>query len=307
MKLKNIHGAPLLLTIISVLLLAVQFADVSFLSVDGNAYLTVAVLEVIVFAIPSIFYARLRGKKYLSHMRLTFVKAVDIPIMIYALGFMIFGGATLNYYLYKLIPGLYAASSTGAVTAGGLDSGFGTGLYAVISVAVLPAVTEEFLFRGIVLTEYERNGVLPAVILSSFTFSLIHFSFARLPVYFFYGVILALALYATRSLFATVIIHMANNVLVMLLEKYIYRAALRQGGGSVLFIFICTAAALVFAVLFFASSQRSYEDMAYRNLPSDYTKKKKLSSGAYFLDALKSPFLYILLAVSIAGMIANLR
>lgn len=305
MKIKNVHGAPLLLCVITVLLIVVHFADVSFLAIDGNVYLSAAVLEVIIFAIPSAFYARARGRKYISRMRLRFIKAVDIPLMIWALGFMFFGGATLNYYFYKLVPELYAASSTSAAISSGVSS-FGTGLYAVVAVGILPALTEEFLFRGIILTEYELNGTTLAVILSSVTFSMIHFSFVRLPVYFFYGVILALVLYVTRSIFASMIIHMANNVLVMFFEVYVYRAAVIKGVGIVLFTFICTALTLLFAFLFFSSASKAYYDLSAKNVPSDHTKRKKPGKLSYAAEALTSPLFILLVILSIAGMIINL-
>ena len=186
------------------------------------------------------------------------------------------------------------------------SGGVGTGIYAVVSVAVLPAVTEEFLYRGIILTEYERNGVGLAVVLSSLTFSLIHFDLAKLPVYFFFGVVLALVLYATRSLFATIFIHIANNILVMFFDVYVYRAAMRQGGGIVMFMFICTAAALFFAFLFFGAASNTYSDLAWKNAPSDHAKKKRRGEVSYVREALTSPAFIILILLSIAGIIINL-
>lgn len=305
MKIKNVNGAPLLLTVVAVLLIVVGFLDMSFLSLEGNVYLASAVLQVLIFAIPSAIYARARGRKYISHLRIRFFKAVDLPLMIYALGFMIFGGATINFFLYRMAPGLFGAAATGGVMSG--VNGVGAGIYAVVSVAILPAVTEEFLFRGIITTEYERNGTALAVVLSSLTFALIHFNLIKIPVYFFNGLILALALYATRSLIATMIIHAANNVLVMFFEVYVYRAALRQGGSIVLFTFICTTAAILFAFLFFSSAARTYSDLAWINAPSDHTKRKKLPGGAYVKEALTSPFFYIMIAVMAAGIIINLK
>lgn len=303
MKIKNVHGAPILLIIITVLLIIVGFADVSFLAIDGNVYLAAAVLEVLIFAIPSAIYARARGRKYISHMRFRFFKAVDLPLMIYALGFMIFGGATLSFFLYRLVPELFRESSAMLMSQG---VGIGTGIYAVVSVAILPALTEEFLFRGIIITEYERNGVALAVVLSSLTFSLIHFNLVKIPVYFFYGVILALVLYATRSLFASMAIHVANNILVMFFDVYVYRAAMRQGGGIVLFTFICTTLAIFFAFLFFSSASRAYSDLAWINAPSDYTKRKRKGGVSYVSEALTSPAFLILIALSVVGIILNL-
>ena len=301
MKIKNVHGAPLLLVIISLLLIVFGFVDTSFLAPDGNEFLSSAVLQVLIFAIPSAIWARARGKGFLSRMRITFFKAVDIPLLVYALGFMFFAGATLSFYMYRLAPGLFSA-------AGGADfsRGVGYGIYAVVSAAILPAVTEEFLFRGIIMTEYSRNGVALSVVLSALTFSLIHFEPVRIPVYFVLGIALCLVTLATRSLIAAMVLHAAYNALVMFFDVYVYRAALRQGGATVLFTFICTALALLFAFLFFSALSRAYRDLGLRGAPSDHTKRKKKSSASYVREALTSPLFFLLIAVSVAGIIINL-
>ena len=303
MKIKNVHGAPLLLLIITVLLIVAGFVKIPLFSSEGNVYLASAVLQVLILAIPPAIYARARGRKFFSHMRLRFFKAVDIPLMIFALGLMIFGGATISFYIYRVAPEFFRTSPSAMMAEGMNDPG--AVVYAVLSVAILPAVTEEFLFRGIVTAEYERNGVVLGVVLSSLTFALIHFDLVRIPVYFFNGVILALTMYATRSLFASMVVHAANNVLAMFLEIYVYRAAARQGGGIVLFTFICTALTLLFAFLFFNSCSKAYSDLAWINAPSDYAKKKREGSVPYVREALTSPFFIILIVVSAVGIILN--
>ncbi len=303
MKIKNVHGAPLLLLIISVLLIVAGLVKMPFLSSEGNVFLASAVLQVLILAIPPAIYARARGRKFFSHMRLKLFKAVDIPLMIFALGFMMFGGSMISFYIYRVAPEFFGTSSSAMLAQG--SGSAGAVIYALVSVAILPAVTEEFLFRGIVATEYERNGVALAVVLSSLTFALIHFDLVRIPVYFFNGVILALVMYATRSLFASMVVHAANNILAMFLEVYVYHAAARQGGSIVLFTFICTALTLLFAFLFFSSCAKAYSDLARINAPSDHAKKKKRGEVSYVREALTSPYFIILLVVSAIGIILN--
>ena len=48
MKIKNVHGAPLLLLIISVLLIISRLVKMPFLSDEGNVYLASAVLQVLI-------------------------------------------------------------------------------------------------------------------------------------------------------------------------------------------------------------------------------------------------------------------
>lgn len=301
MKFKAVHGAPTLLCVITAMLIGFHFLDLSAIGGEENLYLTVITAQLIIFALPAIFYSRLRGRKYLSHLRIRLVKVSDFPLMLFALGLMISGGAALCFVMYRFFPEAFAAGAAYSITdATGTVSG--SSLYSVVAFALLPAVTEEFLYRGVIIAEYERCGAPLAVLLSSFTFSLIHFNLIRLPVYFFYGVVLSLVLYATRSVVASTVIHTANNIFVMFFEVYVQRAAVKQGGGLVMFGFICVSLFLLFAVLFFGSAQKSYSDMAYDNIPSEYAVRKRPGFAPALAKAVISPAFILLIIISVAGM-----
>lgn len=305
MKIKNVHGAPILLVIISVLLIAVSFVDVSVIAGDDSGYLSMIVLQLLIFGLPTVFYARLRGRKFLSHLRIRMTKAHDIPLLIYALGLTVSGGALICFFMYRFFPEAFASSSPAYVLSTSVGDSVVMGLYAVVAAAIVPAVTEEFLFRGVILAEYERNGVVIASVMSALCFSLIHFNFERMPVYFFDGIVLALVLYATRSLLGAVLVHAAKNIFALFFEVYVYRAAVRQGGGLVMFGFILACAFLLFAVLFFSSAQKSYADMAYRNVPSEHSVKKKRGSFPYAVEPFLSPAFIVLVIISIVGAIVS--
>ncbi len=301
MKIKNVHGAPLLLLVITLVLIAVEFVDVSVLAAEDGGYLSMIVLQILIFGLPAVFYARLRGKKFLSHLRIRLAKVHDIPLLIYALGFMVSGGALICFFMYRFFPEAFASSSPAYAVSNNVGGNFVMGLYAVIAAAVVPAFVEEFLFRGVMIAEYERNGVAMGVIMSALTFSLAHFSFERMPVYFFNGIILALVLYATRSLLGAIIVHAANNVFALFFEVYIYRAAVRQGGGLVMFGFITACACLLFAVLFFGAAQKNYAELAERNVSSEHSVKKKRDSFPYAVEPFLSPAFIALVIASIVG------
>lgn len=301
MKFKAFHGAPTLLAIVSAMLIAFRFVDLSSVGGEENLYLTVITAQVVIFALPAVFYARLRGRKYLSHLRIRIPKINDISLMIAALGLMIFGGATLCFFMYRFFPEAFAASAGKNITnATGAVSG--SSLYSVVAFAILPALTEEFLFRGVVAAEYERGGAALGVIMSAFTFSLIHFNPVRIPIYMFYGLVLALVLYATRSVVASSIVHLANNIFVMFFEVYVQRAAVKQGGGLVMFGFICVSLCLIFAIAFFAAAQRAYADMSENGVKSEYAERRHPPFAKALLKAVTSPAFIIYIIVSIAGM-----
>jgi membrane protease YdiL (CAAX protease family) len=82
-------------------------------------------------------------------------------------------------------------------------------------IAIIPAIGEELVFRGLIqrhLTEMFRNGHV-AIIVASVIFSLAHFQFYSFLPRFFLGLILGYAFYYGRSLWYPIIAHLVNNTL----------------------------------------------------------------------------------------------
>lgn len=80
-------------------------------------------------------------------------------------------------------------------------------------IAIIPAVGEELVFRGLIqrhLTEMFRNGHV-AIIVASVIFSLAHFQFYSFLPRFFLGLILGYTFYYGRSLWYPMIAHLVNN------------------------------------------------------------------------------------------------
>ena len=84
--------------------------------------------------------------------------------------------------------------------------------------AIVPAVVEEYVFRGVVLGEYLKIETGAAVLLSSIFFALLHFSLGSVLYGFFFGCIFALVRIATGNLLYTVIMHLVFNSINVLLS-----------------------------------------------------------------------------------------
>jgi membrane protease YdiL (CAAX protease family) len=85
----------------------------------------------------------------------------------------------------------------------------------IFMIAIIPAVGEELVFRGLIqrhLTDLFRNGHL-AIMVASVIFSLAHFQFYSFLPRFFLGMILGYAFYYGRSMWYPMIAHLVNNAL----------------------------------------------------------------------------------------------
>lgn len=82
-----------------------------------------------------------------------------------------------------------------------------------LSLVIIPAVFEELLFRGVILSRLARFGPTFAIIVSGVLFGLMHCSTSQ----FFYavtaGIILAYIAVGTGSIWLTIFIHMLNNLI----------------------------------------------------------------------------------------------
>lgn len=91
-------------------------------------------------------------------------------------------------------------------------------LIAVLTVAVLPAICEELLFRGMIFNGLKKLGHKKAILLSALAFALMHTSLQQTVYQFILGVILAYVVYYTGSLLAGILLHFFNNFTVILIS-----------------------------------------------------------------------------------------
>ncbi len=81
-----------------------------------------------------------------------------------------------------------------------------------VSIAVVPPIIEEFIFRGAVLGSIRKlHGDTPAIIVSAALFGLAHANFVQTPVTFLTGLVLGYLTVKTGSIIPSMILHFLNN------------------------------------------------------------------------------------------------
>jgi len=114
-------------------------------------------------------------------------------------------------------------------------------------ITILAPVTEELLFRGLVLRTLQPYGKRFAIFASAVVFGLLHGNVIQIPFAFLVGLVLG---YVTieHSVVWAIVLHIFNNlVLSDLLGRFTER--LPEGMGDLIFIAILTAAAIAAAVI----------------------------------------------------------
>jgi sodium transport system permease protein len=96
--------------------------------------------------------------------------------------------------------------------------------YLVVTVAFLPAVCEEFLFRGFILTSFMNGGKhfhgTLAVVSCGIMFGFLHLEPAQIPMTALIGIALSWVCVITGSVFVPVAMHAFHNFVLLLLFRY---------------------------------------------------------------------------------------
>ena len=123
----------------------------------------------------------------------------------------------------------------------------------VFSSAIVPAFSEELLFRGIILSNLKPYGKGMAVVVSALLFGLMHMNAAQLLYATAAGIVLGLVYVKTNSLWICILIHFCNNMFSVL-ENYMYDIFRVETAGKIcmlaeLFIFFIAILAALICVL----------------------------------------------------------
>jgi hypothetical protein len=81
----------------------------------------------------------------------------------------------------------------------------------IVSFAIMPAIFEELIFRGVIMTGHKRNGMLKAVCISGLFFGMMHMDWFQLPYTFVGGMVFAIFVYCTNSIYSSMIAHFVLN------------------------------------------------------------------------------------------------
>ena len=182
--------------------------------------------------------------------------------------------------------------------------------YLIVVYAVVPAMTEEFFFRGVIFSQLKEVSFPFAALISLFALS--GFSLGGLIPMFFFGIMLVFVLYTTNSLWACAIVHFLFNLYKLFLEANI-AAYFLSSTNTALLIITLSLALLISALLFFSESARIYRARAEKIAKGSETSAsefvnvrsvgKELRSALAYKPSLVSSL--ICLALFVAAVIIN--
>lgn len=285
-RIKSTLSAPLLVVVVYTLLLLSKYIPLDSLMFKDNIYLSMIILQIMIFILPGIFYCKLRGKNVTDNLRLKTVSPSKIWFVFSCFGVLVFGSTLINTATYHLFKGAGQYSLYDTYVPSG--SGWIDIVYVVIAFAVLPAITEEFIFRGILLSEYSDYGVGIAITASAMMFSMLHFNLNQFFIYLYCGIVVAYAVYVTGSLFAAVILHFLNNVYAIFFESVLWDV-IKAPNSIIFFLFVVATLFMVFLVLSFNSAENILYNAGIKGEKSPPESKKRTGGIKLVFESFLSP------------------
>lgn len=234
---------PLLAAAIIVMLGVSRFVLERQAENENNIFLVITVLQLIIFALPCMLYYFLKGRKLASPMYIAPVRPGHLIFIASALATLVTGNLLIKlfYYLFTGEAGTNGTYFAAVVDSAGTDTSTAMVLTALV---FIPAVCEEFFFRGVVLAEYRQFGAVNAVVFSSLCFAMLHFSIENFPIYLFSGLMLGMVCAVCRSIFASIVLHVVSNAMSIYLSDLFIRVTIQKSGA----FFVGFVLAMLFAV-----------------------------------------------------------
>ncbi|MBQ8719238.1 MAG: CPBP family intramembrane metalloprotease [Clostridia bacterium] len=258
------HAPSLLVLTVFLLLLLSRRIDTAIVDREQE-YLSMILLQLLIFLIPGLVYCKLMGSEFSARIPMQRPRPSHAVFLLSALLIMITGCLLIGIHTGGLAANERGFSLYETFTAD-ISSSAGVVLFQLLAFAALPALCEEFVFRGVLLNALSKRGTVAAFAFSSLYFAMLHFDFAQLPVYLFSGVLLCVVLRITRSLPSVILVHFLYNVFGLFGQSAMARFY-AYSGNDAMFRFILTTLLLIGTALFCSEASRIYHRYAVESLP----------------------------------------
>lgn len=197
-----------------------------------------AAKSLIIMTVPFILTSKLSGIRLIN--LLNFKKSQKgraLPVIMIGVGVCSIANMATSIFAVLFESAFGTAVQGAPSTTGGGTVPFTVSL---VCVGILPALVEEFAFRGVILGVLRKrasDGM--AIFVSALLFSLVHGNLQQIPFAFIVGLVLAYAVIYTGSIIPAMIIHALNNVCTVVLT-YASIGLSPQVSGLIFWLYLLT-------------------------------------------------------------------
>jgi len=206
-------GSFLYLIVLSLMLASSVFTRQ--VNIDGDRYYIIMFLiQLVTIGLPPIAYLILGKKDIKYSLRLNKASVAEIFLSI---GMALFGYGVIIFINLVWILFLSRFGTPRPASLPAIENARQFWM-AIAVVAAVPALLEEFLFRGVIQRGYESFGKITHIILTGILFALLHLSIVSVPAIILIGILLCYIAYRSNSIWASIAYHFTNNAIAVTLS-----------------------------------------------------------------------------------------
>lgn len=184
-------------------------------------YTGLLITQYIIIFLPTVLYLKVKGyslKKVLKLNKISIKQIALVPLIVI---FAYPVGAFLNYIFILLLSSFIKIKPL-PIPIPESSPEFILGL---IVISLSPGICEEILFRGMIMSSYDKLGKKKAIIISSILFGIYHFNLQNLLGPIFLGIVFGLIVYKTNSIYSSMIGHGFNNAIALAIGYFLLEKA----------------------------------------------------------------------------------
>lgn len=193
------------------------FLLVSFLNPFKDFYVGGTFGEIVPILLPSVIGLLIMRRSLTLNLKLNGFKPLDGFLIFFIIIFSLPLSMTLNalnMWLVRLVFG-HNIEMDIPIPTNGKEL-----LISLLVIAVVAAVCEEVLFRGVLQSSFEKLGKAGMFLLVSLLFTAFHFSIEQFLGLFALSLLITYMVYRTNSIFAGMLAHFTNNAMAVLISFF---------------------------------------------------------------------------------------
>lgn len=189
----------------------------------GTSIYILLLLSQLLILIPAVCYCWIK--------KINITRLVPFKKIKFSTGILI---VVVTYLMYPLMIVLnaitlfFTESGTQAMFQGQAQQGGGF-LAGVLFIAVIPAFTEELVFRGILFQTYRKSSLLFGILLSGFLFGIMHMNLNQMVYAFAMGIGTAFLVEGTGSILSSMLAHFTLNFTGVAMTQMLQMFSSRTG------------------------------------------------------------------------------
>lgn len=203
------------------LALGILLISVGYLVQAKDVFSGLLITEYVLILLPNIIYLKLRGYSLKGVLRLNPISLKQTIIIV----FIMLSAYPIAVFLNALVLAFFNNISSAVPATIPIPTTPYEFIIGLFIIGLSPGICEEVMFRGTMLSAYERLGYKKCILITSILFGIFHFNAFNFIGPTFLGIILGIIVYKTNSIFSSILGHFINNSVALSIGYFITKNA----------------------------------------------------------------------------------